>query len=124
MRVLLGKKPDMTLKQLRESLALDCTLPAIHCVLEDMGLKTLRASEQDREDTARERKRGCRRQGGWDPARLVFLDESAAKTNRTRLRGRSPRGERLYASCPHGALMHNDDDLFYPHGWHPRLHDH
>jgi len=37
-----------------------------------------------------------------DPARLVFLDESAAKTNLTRLRGRAPRGERLVASCPHG----------------------
>ena len=37
-----------------------------------------------------------------DPARLVFIDESAAKTNMTRLRGRSPRGERLLSSCPHG----------------------
>jgi hypothetical protein len=32
----------------------------------------------------------------------VFLDESAAKTNMTRLRGRSLRGERLVANCPHG----------------------
>lgn len=32
----------------------------------------------------------------------MFLDESAAKTNMTRLRGRSLRGERLVASCPHG----------------------
>lgn len=38
MRVLLKKKPDMTLKELREAAALDCTLPAIHYVLEDMGL--------------------------------------------------------------------------------------
>jgi len=38
MRVLLARKPDMTLKQLRESLELDCTLPAIHYVLEEMGL--------------------------------------------------------------------------------------
>jgi transposase len=37
-----------------------------------------------------------------DPARLVFLDESAAKTNLTRLRGRAPRGHRLLAHCPHG----------------------
>lgn len=37
-----------------------------------------------------------------DPARLVFIDESAAKTNLTRLRGRALRGERLVASCPHG----------------------
>lgn len=32
----------------------------------------------------------------------MFLDESAAKTNMTRLRGRSLRGKRLYARAPHG----------------------
>ena len=35
---LLVKKPDMTLKEIRESLGLKCTLPAIHYVLHDMGL--------------------------------------------------------------------------------------
>jgi transposase len=38
LRVLLKQKPDMTLKEMRERIALDCTLPAIHYVLEDMGL--------------------------------------------------------------------------------------
>ena len=38
MRAILKKKPDMTLKELREAVALDCTLPAIHYVLENMGL--------------------------------------------------------------------------------------
>jgi hypothetical protein len=38
----------------------------------------------------------------WDVNRLVFLDESGAKTNRTRLRGRAPRGQRVYDSAPHG----------------------
>jgi len=33
MRVLLGQKPDMTLKELREALGLDCSLPAIHYAL-------------------------------------------------------------------------------------------
>ncbi len=37
-----------------------------------------------------------------DPTKLVFLDESAAKTNLTRLRGRAPRGKRLLANCPQG----------------------
>jgi transposase len=32
----------------------------------------------------------------------VFLDETWAKTNRTRLRGRALRGERLIAKVPHG----------------------
>ena len=61
---------------------------------------TLRASEQDRPDIARARKAWRRQQLGFDPARLVFIDESNAKTNMTRLRGRTLRGKRLYASTP------------------------
>ena len=38
MRTLLGQKPDLTLKELRAAVALDCTLPAIHYVLKKMGL--------------------------------------------------------------------------------------
>jgi transposase len=38
MRALLVKKPDMTLEELRDAISLDCTLPAIHYVLEKMGL--------------------------------------------------------------------------------------
>ncbi|OYW74496.1 MAG: hypothetical protein B7Z37_17520 [Verrucomicrobia bacterium 12-59-8] len=34
----LKRKPDMTLAELREVLGLECTLPAIHYVLVDMGL--------------------------------------------------------------------------------------
>jgi transposase len=33
---------------------------------------------------------------------LIFLDESCAKTNLTRLRGRAPRGQRVHAACPCG----------------------
>ena len=36
------------------------------------------------------------------PVRLVFLDESGAKTDMTRLRGRAPKGERVYDTAPHG----------------------
>ena len=38
----------------------------------------------------------------FDPARLVFIDETAANTNMVRLGGRCPRGERLIGSVPHG----------------------
>lgn len=38
LRTLLGKKPDLTLKELRQAMGLNCTLPAIHYVLDDMGL--------------------------------------------------------------------------------------
>lgn len=38
LRVLLDKKPDLTLKELRVATGLKCTLPAIHYVLVRMGL--------------------------------------------------------------------------------------
>ena len=38
---LLESKPDLTLKELREALGLECTLPAIHYVLHSMGLTSL-----------------------------------------------------------------------------------
>jgi transposase len=37
-----------------------------------------------------------------DPTKLVFIDETWAKTNMSRLRGRSLVGERLVAKVPHG----------------------
>ena len=41
-------------------------------------------------------------QGRLDPARLVYIDETWAKTNMTRLRGWAPRGHKLLAKVPHG----------------------
>jgi transposase len=41
-------------------------------------------------------------QGRLDPARLVFIDETWAKTNMTRTHGRCTRGRRLVAKVPHG----------------------
>jgi transposase len=43
-----------------------------------------------------------REQGMFDPARLVFIDETATSTNMVRLRGRCPRGERLIGRVPQG----------------------
>ena len=37
-----------------------------------------------------------------EPHRLVFLDETAVKTNLTRLRGWAPVGQRLYGTAPFG----------------------
>ena len=37
-----------------------------------------------------------------DPARVVFIDETWAKTNMTRTHGRCARGVRLVAKVPHG----------------------
>jgi len=38
----------------------------------------------------------------FDPARLVFIDETCTHTKMVRLYGRSPRGERLIGYAPHG----------------------
>jgi hypothetical protein len=62
----------------------------------DVSLKkTLYAAEQKRAEVARARRRWMREQGMFDPARLVFIDETSTKPAMVRLRGRSPRGERL-----------------------------
>ena len=51
---------------------------------------------------ARKRARWRRHQSRIDPRRLVFIDETWAKTNMTRTHGRARRGERLVARVPHG----------------------
>lgn len=43
-----------------------------------------------------------RGQARHDARRLIFIDESWAKTNMTRLRGRAPRGRRVVGKAPHG----------------------
>lgn len=59
MRALLGRKPDMTLKELRSALALDCTLPAVHYVLQKMGLTYKKRRSEPVNKTARtSRERG------------------------------------------------------------------
>jgi transposase len=60
------------------------------------------ATEQDRPDVARKRARWKTYQGRLDPTRLVFIDETWAKTNMTRLRGWAPCGRKLLAKVPQG----------------------
>jgi transposase len=62
----------------------------------------LHAAERGRADIAAARRQWRELQPRLNPARLVFLDETWIKTNMTRLRGRSLRGERLVAAVPHG----------------------
>src|SRR3974377_1146153 len=57
--------------------------------------KSVYAAEQQRAYVVRARRRWIREQGLLDPARLVFIDETATSTNMVRLRGRCPRGVRL-----------------------------
>jgi len=51
---------------------------------------------------ARARRRWMREQGMFDPARLVFIDETSANTKMVRLSGRCARGERLVDHVPQG----------------------
>src|SRR2546421_976894 len=68
--------------------------------------KSLRAAERKRADVARARRRWVREQGMLDPARLVFIDETAVTTKMVRPNGWSPRGERLvWGYCPGSLIM-------------------
>ena len=61
------------------------------------------ATERDRADVARESAdAGFGSKACWNPARLVFVDETGAATNMARRYGRSPRGQRLDGPIPHG----------------------
>lgn len=51
---------------------------------------------------ARARRRWMREQRMFDPARLVFIDETSANTKMMRLCGRCRRGERLVGRVPQG----------------------
>ena len=60
------------------------------------------ASEQDCDDLRAAREAWFEAQPELDPARPIFIDETGLNTKMGRRRGRSPRGERLRMSLPHG----------------------
>src|SRR4051812_49600148 len=64
----------------------------------------MRASEQDRPDVARHRRRWRVWQRYMDADRFVFLDETGASTNMVRRSGWAPQGERLVDVAPAGHL--------------------
>ena len=104
----LAEQPDVTLRALLAELAERGSRSATtrsgtsSSTKASASKKSLYASEQDRPDVARRRTQWKKYQGRLDPARLVFIDETWAKTNMTRTHGRAPRGERLIAKAPHG----------------------
>jgi transposase len=54
MRALLGRKPDLTLKELRAAVALECSLPAIYYALAKMGLTYKKRHSGPASKTARD----------------------------------------------------------------------
>ena len=53
---------------------------------------------------------------GINSERLIFIDETWAKTNMTRLRGRALRGERVLDKVPHGHWMTQIRELIESRG--------
>ena len=104
----LAVQPDLTLRAIQGELldrGLRVSLKAIWHFLRVEQLtfkKSLHAAEQARPDVARRRAQWQKYQGRVDPRRLVFIDETWAKTNMTRLHGRCRCGDRLVAKVPHG----------------------
>ncbi|MCC6681406.1 MAG: hypothetical protein IT445_10945 [Phycisphaeraceae bacterium] len=95
LRELVSQQPDATLEELRQRLGVACHPWSI-------GLgwsfkKTLHTAEQDRPDVAAARTQRRQEQPQYDARRLIFVDETWAKTNMTRLRGRAAVGHPAFA---------------------------
>ncbi len=103
----LQKRNDSTLMEIQEhfSGSVLCSIQTIANAIKRLGWrykKTLRANEQGREDIAPKRWLWKKTQPSMDFARLVFIDESGAKTNMTRLYGRAMAGQRAIDDTPSG----------------------
>jgi transposase len=111
----IAEEPDVTLRQIQFELAERGVVVGYGTVWnfvhrgnlsfknENLSFKkSVPPSEQDRPDVARHRQRWKNYQLRPDAARLVFIDETWAKTNMAPLRGWFARGERLNAKVPHG----------------------
>ena len=84
MRAELGRKPDLTLKELRRALGLECSLQAIHVVLGKMGLtyKKRRSGPPSRTARTSRGRGGAGAVGRADSTR----HGSSSSTNRARKR--------------------------------------
>jgi DDE superfamily endonuclease len=102
-------RPDATLEELRTWLLETHKVSASTTLMwETLGQlrltlkKTLHAAEQNPPDVAQARKEWRETQPSLKAAKLVFIDETWAKTNMVRVRGRCERGTRLIDTTPHG----------------------
>lgn len=87
---LVAKQPDLTLDEIVVAMRkqrIPGSRTAVWRFFERHNVtvkKSLRATEQERADVARARRRWIRKQGLLDPARLVFIDETATSTSLVR----------------------------------------
>lgn len=111
---LVAQDPDITLFELRDALADAEGVTVHHSAIAGL-LKRLGFTHKKKSLVATERRRAKVRKQRNDwfehrlpaiaemPERVVFLDETAVKTNLTRLRGWGQRGERLSMDAPFGS---------------------
>ena len=107
-RARLAEAPELALRSLQAELAengVKVSYGALWAFVHAQGLSfktTAFACEQERPDVARKRAQWRTYQARVNPNRLVFIDETWAKTNMAPLRGWSTRGKRLIGRAPHG----------------------
>ena len=95
LHAVMALEPDITLAELQKRLSgegVEISQQAINTTLRALGYsykKTHRAAEQDRPDVTRKRHHWRNWQYWLRPERLVFIDETGAKTNMARLCGRA-----------------------------------
>lgn len=96
MREIIQRKPDLTLRELTAELQMDLSIATLCVALQKLRLivkKVLIAAERERPDVSERRAALQREQPLLNPDRLVFIDETWAKTNMTRPRGRVSKGQ-------------------------------
>ncbi len=101
---LVREQPDATLEQLRQRGGIQCSLKTLWYALDRLGLtrkkKSLHATQRDRPDVQKKRRRFRRAVGQIEPKKLVFVDETGLTTAMTPAYARAPRGQRVVDSTP------------------------
>lgn len=98
--------PDTTIAELKTAVQTDVSEVTVWRTARRLGYrfkkKSTHAAEQDRPDVVERRREWADQTQAIDPSRLVFLDESGAKTNMTRGYGWGLGGDRVVDTVPHG----------------------
>ena len=101
---LVREQPDATLEQLRRRGGFRWSLKTLWFALDRLGLtrkkKSLHATQRDRPDVRKKRRRFRRAVRQIEPKKLVFVDETGVTTAMTPAYARAPRGERAVGSAP------------------------
>jgi transposase len=102
---ILQEQPDLRLEQIKERLSLPCHESTIDRAIRKLGYRYKKnfASGRARADIAQRRTAWKDKQSTLALDKLVFIDERGAKTNMTRLYGRTKEGKRCIDQAPAGS---------------------